>query len=100
MIVEIKAKYECDQCGKRFAVCIDPGTALDGKSILDIADDEVAAGGLDYEAAEDQRDGFGSVGDDGRHYCAGCTEEKDSDRLAEVQRCLDHQATLRANGVG
>lgn len=81
MIVEIEAKFSCDDCGTEFFAPIDPAKiAPAGWSMLAIAEDFVR-GGIGYTDGSDTGSDFigsGSVGDDGRHYCAKCTRHYDA----------------------
>ena len=80
MIVEIKAKFACDDCGTEFLVPLDPAYEPPvGWSIFAVAEDAIRAG-RGYEDATDQASGicsFGSV-EDSRHYCARCTKRRDA----------------------
>lgn len=79
MIVEIQAKFACDDCGTEFFVNLDPGYyPPDEWSVCDVAEDSIRAG-LTYEDATDDK-GFksGSVESDGRHYCNRCTKRRDA----------------------
>ena len=78
MIVEIKAKFACDDCGTEFFVPLDPAYEPPaGWSVFAVAEDSVRAG-TDYEdATDDLPVGSGSV-EDGRHYCARCTKISDA----------------------
>ena len=77
MILEIKAKFECDDCGTEFFVPLDPvSTCPPGWSMFDMAVDSIR-GGLGYEdATDDLPVGSGSVEDDDRHYCNRCTKRR------------------------
>lgn len=76
MIVEIEAKFACDDCGTEFLVEIDPAyVAPAGWSTFAIAED-VIRGGLTYRDGVETEGGTGSV-EDGRHYCARCTKRRD-----------------------
>ena len=90
MLVEIKAKFSCDDCGTEFLVDLEPAyEPLAGISVFAIAEDAIRGGS--YEDAVDVVQGpwrsgsvvqgpwrSGSVGDDGRHYCAECTLKHDA----------------------
>mgnify|MGYP003520882636 FL=1 len=80
MIVEIEAKFSCDDCGTEFIVTIDPAYVPPKEwSVFSIAEDAVRLG----TTYRDGRDGdrsladSGSVDGDGRHYCAKCTRKRD-----------------------
>ncbi len=79
MIVEIEAKFACDDCGTEFTVPVDPAkVAPAGWSMFAVAEDFIR-GGMGYrDATDDVPVGSGSVGDDGRHYCARCTKRYDA----------------------
>ena len=78
MIIEVKAKFACDDCGTEFLVPLDPATvASEGESVFFLAEDSVRAG-LNYEDGVDRDyQGIGSVSADGRHYCDRCTKLHD-----------------------
>ena len=79
MIVEIEAKFACDDCGTEFFAPLDPACVPPaGWSIFAVAEDSVR-GGIGYSDARDDEGviGSGSVGYDGRHYCAKCTRKYD-----------------------
>jgi hypothetical protein len=78
VIIEIEAKFACDDCGTEFLVPLDPGySPPDGWAVMGVAEDSVRAG-LHYRDGTDGRGGIGSVGEDGRHYCARCTRRRDA----------------------
>lgn len=79
MIVEIKAKFSCDECGTEFLVSMDPATDPPaGWSVFDLAEDAIRAG-HDYEDGhEPQSDWIGSVEGD-RHLCGKCTRKSDQE---------------------
>lgn len=79
MIVDIKAKFSCDECGTEFIVSIDPPYEPPaGWSMFDVAEDAIR-GGQDYEDGhEPQSDYIGSVQDD-RHLCGRCTRKADQE---------------------
>lgn len=78
MIVEIEAKFSCDDCGTEFIVTLDP--AYDPPSewtLFDVAVDAVRAGSHYRDGFDDPIEtGCGSV-DEERHYCARCTKQRD-----------------------
>lgn len=84
MIVEIEAKFSCDDCGTEFFVGLDPAYEPPaGWSIFAVAEDAIR-GGQKYSDAVDYAHGgpwgpwkSGSV-EDGRHYCAQCTKKCDA----------------------
>lgn len=77
MIVEIEAKFSCDDCGTEFVVGLDPAIDLPpGWTLYDAAEDAVR-GGSEYRDGHGRADAVGSVGDDGRHYCDRCTRKRD-----------------------
>lgn len=77
MIVEIKAKFSCDDCGTEFFVGMDPAYEPPaGWSVFAIAEDAIRKGDS-YEDATDALIGYGSVGSDGRHYCTRCTNKRE-----------------------
>lgn len=81
MIVEIKAKFSCDDCGTEFLVPLDPATVTsEGDSIFFLAEESVRAG-LEYEDGDENREcaGIGAVGEDGRHYCDRCRRLRDQE---------------------
>lgn len=76
MIVEIRAKFACDDCGTEFTVPLDPGyDPPDGWSVMDVAEDSIRAG-LHYEDGTDDLDKIGSI-EDSHHYCSRCTKRRD-----------------------
>jgi transcription elongation factor Elf1 len=79
MIVEVTAKFACDDCGTEFENSIDPACEPpDCWSVFAVAEDAIRAG-RNYRDATEERNGngMGSVGDDGRHYCDRCTTLRD-----------------------
>lgn len=80
MIVNIEAKFACDNCGTEFFTPLDPAKVpLSEWSLFDVAEDSIRAGFGYYDGHDDDRGiGSGSVGGDGRHYCARCTRKYDS----------------------
>jgi hypothetical protein len=77
VIVEIEAKFSCDDCGTEFMVTLDPAyEPPSGWSIHAVAEDAIRQG-LSYRDAQDVHFGLGLVGDDGRHYCDGCRKPRD-----------------------
>lgn len=78
MLVEIEAKFSCDDCGTEFIVRLDPAAVPEfGWTLFEEAEDAIRAG-------SEYRDGFerpGAIGsvDDGRHYCDRCTLKHDSE---------------------
>ena len=74
MLVEIKAKFECDSCGIKFTVKIDPAWKSPiNWSLYEVAEDAIRGG----QAYEDEADyphcfRFGSVRDN-KHLCALCS---------------------------
>lgn len=79
MIVEIKAKFACDDCGTEFLVRLDPGyDPPDHWTVMDVAEDAVRSGMWYEDATGDYPQGSGCVGDDGRHYCQRCTSKMDA----------------------
>lgn len=79
MILEIKAKYACDDCGTEFFVPLDPAYEAPANwPVIAVADDAIR-GGQGYEDAHENPTGkSGSVGPDGRHYCSRCTDRNDA----------------------
>ncbi len=75
MIVNVEALFECDECGTRFKVGIDPAdnTPLEPMSMLEIAESAIM-GGLSYQD-DAGTPGPGSV-DGINHYCHLCTKER------------------------
>ncbi len=62
MIIEIIAKFQCDECGEFFSTTLDPGyDPPEDWCVIDVAEDSLR--------------GFGKhkVGADGQHYCEQCT---------------------------
>lgn len=79
MIVEIEAKFACDDCGTEFIVRLDPGYDPPGDwTVMDVAEDAVRAGLWYEDATGGFPQGSGCVGDDGRHYCQRCTKKMDA----------------------
>lgn len=81
MIVEIEAKFSCDECGTEFFASIDPAIVpAAGWSMFDVAEDAVRGGIGYYDGFDDHPHGapIGSV-DDGRHLCARCTRKNDAE---------------------
>lgn len=90
MIIEIKAKFSCDDCGTEFFVSLDPGYAPPGEwTVFDVAVDTIRAG-LTYEDATDDKYGSGSVEEE-RHYCARCTKKMDQQTLLAEKRTKEKQ---------
>lgn len=81
MLVEIEAKFSCDECGTEFFVTLEPSYCpRAGLSVFAVAEDAIRGGTtyVDYmELKDDDERGTGSVGDDGRHYCRRCTRQND-----------------------
>lgn len=77
MIVDIEAKFSCDDCGTEFMVRLDPAyEPPNGWSVHAVAEDSVRQG-LNYRDGTDVVYGSGSVDGDGRHYCHQCTQRRD-----------------------
>lgn len=76
MIIDIKAKFSCDDCGTEFIVGIDPGFVPPDKcSAFFIAEEAIRAGYLGtYEDGHGETAG-GLVDDMGRHYCFRCSQK-------------------------
>ena len=79
MIVEIEAKFSCDDCGTEFVVGLDPGyDPPDNWTVMDIAEDSIR-GELTYrDGTGEFPQGSGSIDGDGRHYCQRCTKKQDT----------------------
>lgn len=85
MIVEVKAKFACDDCGTEFFVRLDPAYDPPGDwTVFDVAVDQIR-GGLWYEDGNEDpiETGSGSVEEE-RHYCARCTRKRDAKPEGEV----------------
>ncbi len=101
MIIEIEAKFSCDDCGTEFFAPLDPAYDVpSGWSVMAVAEDAVR-GGIGYsDGTERPYNGSGSVGYDGRHYCARCTrkydklDDADDPRIRQIQTAEQLQATL------
>lgn len=79
MIIEIKAKFACDDCGTEFVVSLDPASeAPQCWTLFDIAE-EAIRGGFEYRDEFERPGAIGSVRFDGRHYCDRCTLKHDSE---------------------
>jgi hypothetical protein len=78
MIIHVEAMFSCDDCGTKFTVKLDPAyEPPSGWSVFAVAEDKIRHGDS-YEDATDVPYGIGSVGEDGRHYCARCTKRNDA----------------------
>lgn len=81
MLKEIIAHFECDRCGTKFTVGMDPATEAGMgtyDSLFDIAVDTIS-GGVDYREPG-RRFMFktsGSVSKQGHHLCSDCTSLMD-----------------------
>jgi hypothetical protein len=71
----IRASVECDACGEPFHVDLDPAMEINGASLMDAAEQEIAD---DFALSSVQ---------DGLHLCQKCT--KVADRIGPE----DHQPT-------
>jgi len=79
VIVEIEAKFECDDCGTKFSAMLDPGyDHPDDWTVMDVAEDSVRAGMTYRDGTGDVVQVGGSIGSDGRHYCQQCTKKLDA----------------------
>lgn len=79
MIVEIEAKFACDDCGTEFVVSLDPASqAPRGWTVFEIAE-EAIRGGSEYRDGFERPGAIGSVSIHGRHYCDRCTLKHDSE---------------------
>lgn len=75
MLVEIQAKFSCDDCGTEFLVTMDPAyNPPEGWSVFDVAEDAVR-GGLGYEDAHEPRSAYVGMVEDNRHLCGRCAEK-------------------------
>lgn len=80
MLVEIEAKFSCDDCGTEFFVTLDPAyVPPKGWSVFAVAEDKVRTGDSYYDYVDGMGHGVGSLGEDGRHYCAKCTRRNDKE---------------------
>lgn len=81
MIIEVTAKFACDDCGTEFLIHLDPAyEPLHGWSVFEVAVDAIRQGNPGtYEDGIDRTTplGSGSV-DDERHYCEPCTKKRDA----------------------
>lgn len=85
MIVEIEAKFACDDCGTEFIAPLDPAYIPPrGWSVFAVAEDSIRSGIGYRDGTEDLPVGSGSVGPDGRHYCARCTRAYDGPQEEEA----------------
>lgn len=80
MIISIDAQFECDECGNKFVVRLDPGYAPDGDNwtVFGIAEEAIRGGHTYMDEMDDPYPGIASV-DGQRHLCAGCTREQDKE---------------------
>jgi hypothetical protein len=79
VIVEIKAKFSCDECGTEFVVSMDPSfSAPPDLTLFDLAEDAISSG-RDYEDGHEPSMGYTGSVDDGRHLCGRCTHEADQE---------------------
>jgi hypothetical protein len=76
MLLNIKAKFKCDECGNEFIVTIDPACEPPaGWTVFEVAEDAVR-GGVTYE---DERGGDVSSVQNELHLCSQCTRRHDAD---------------------
>jgi hypothetical protein len=79
VIIEITAKFACDDCGTEFTVSIDPAEPIPALwSLFEVAED-ACAGGRNYRDAKHPvlESGVSSV-DGSRHLCHECTLTNDA----------------------
>lgn len=75
MIIAIKAKFACDQCGEEFSVSIDPASiGAPGWSVFEIAEDAIR-GGIGYEDGAPHEPGKVGAVEGNRHLCKECANE-------------------------
>lgn len=75
MLIEIQAKFSCDDCGTEFSVTVDPALVMPtGWSVFDVAEDAVR-GGFGYEDAHEPRSSYVGMVEDDRHLCGRCAEK-------------------------
>lgn len=79
MIIEVKAKFACDDCGTEFFVPLDHAYEFpQGWSVFEAAEDAIR-GGIGYEdATENTQPAYAGCVDGCRHYCAACTRKIDA----------------------
>lgn len=76
MIVEVEAKFSCDECGTEFVLSLDPAySPPNGWSVFEIAEDAIRAG-RQYSDGAGVTSGLGGVDGDGRHYCDSCNSKR------------------------
>jgi len=74
MIIDIKAKFSCDRCGREFTLKIDPVDNIPADwSMFDKAVDAIR-GSYGYEDGEGSYGRYAST-DGERHYCHPCTDK-------------------------
>lgn len=82
MIVSIEATFECDECGKKFYVQIDPASSQCADwQVMEIAEDAIRGGQCYRDERKDEFPGIASVTDDKRHLCARCTRAMDDEMI-------------------
>ena len=80
-IREIRASFECDECGELFSVAIDPAYRPPTSWSMDDVATDAVRGSVDYTDKQGDKIGFAgcsSVQDD-KCLCAKCTEKADAD---------------------
>lgn len=82
MLIEIRAKFNCDHCGKEFSVEIDSGSKPSHEwSIYE----DALKGSLKYEGPKSRNGRLGSTSfQQNKHLCGVCTEEYDANSTEEV----------------
>lgn len=79
MIIEIKAKFSCDDCGTEFFIKLDPAfnTKAEAWTLMDVAEDFISSSYFDsYEDGTDRDyEGYASIEGE-RHLCCRCTEKR------------------------
>lgn len=75
MLVDIKAKFRCDECDWEFTVALDPADRQAGCAIMEVVEERLCSGA----GYEDGVSEWGESGDakDGVHLCAKCDRERE-----------------------
>jgi hypothetical protein len=78
-LVEITAKFACDDCGTEFIVGLEPPYVPPPEwSVFAVAENAIRRG-ESYEDGTEATDGLGAVDDNGRHYCDRCRRKMDKE---------------------
>ena len=81
-LIEIRARFRCDDCGREFSVQLDPvDKPPTGWSVFDVAEDAIRGGagyiGPDVTGSVQKSDTISDK--DNKHLCGTCTEKTDEE---------------------